>query len=108
MAIGSDLNPGTSHSESLPLAMWLATTHYGMSVEEAWLGVTRNAARALGDSTIGQIAVGSSADLVVWNAEIPAEIPYHFGVNLAARVYKNGLVACDTISGEIPISSSST
>ncbi len=90
MAIGSDLNPGTSHSESLPLAMWLATTHYGMTVEEAWLGVTRHAAQALGAPSSGQIAVGGPADLVVWNAELPSEIPYHFGVNLAARVYKDG------------------
>ncbi len=35
MALGSDLNPGTSNSASLPLAMWLATTHLGMTVEEA-------------------------------------------------------------------------
>ncbi len=100
MAIGSDLNPGTSHSESLPLAMWLATTHYGMSVEEAWLGVTRNAARALGDASIGRIAAGSPADLVVWNAEVPAEIPYHFGVNLAARVYKNGRTVWDASAND--------
>ncbi len=70
--------------------MWLATTHYGMSVEEAWLGVTRNAARALGDASLGTIAEGGPADLVVWDAELPAEVPYHFGVNLVNSVYKGG------------------
>lgn len=93
LAIGSDLNPGTSHSESLPVPMWLATTHFGMSVEEAWLGVTRHAARAIGDTTLGRISVGAPADLVVWDAEIPAEIPYHFGVNLVNTVYKRGRAA---------------
>ena len=39
--------PGSSYCETLPIQMWLATTHFGMTVEEAWLGVTRHAARAL-------------------------------------------------------------
>lgn len=90
MALGSDLNPGTSNSQSLPLAMWLATTHLGLSVEEAWLGVTRNAARALGDTSLGRLAQNLPADIVVWNAEVPAEVPYHFGINLVNAVYKNG------------------
>ncbi|HTL34616.1 MAG TPA: imidazolonepropionase, partial [Kofleriaceae bacterium] len=47
LAIASDMNPGSSHCETLPIQMWLATTHFGMTVEEAWLGVTRHAARAL-------------------------------------------------------------
>ncbi len=91
MAIGSDLNPGTSHSECLPLPMWLATTHFGMTVEEAWLGVTKHAARALGDSRIGRLTQGGPADLVIWDAELPAEVPYHFGVNLVHAVYKAGV-----------------
>jgi imidazolonepropionase len=90
MALASDLNPGTSHSETLSLPMWLATTHFSMTVEEAWLGVTRNAAIALGREDIGSIAVGKQADLVVWDAESYAEIPYHFGVNLVQRVLKRG------------------
>jgi imidazolonepropionase len=90
MALASDLNPGTSHSENLALAMWLATTHFSMTVEEAWLGVTRNAARALGRTDIGTIAIGKKADLVIWDAESHAEIPYHFGVNLVHQVVKAG------------------
>lgn len=90
MALGSDLNPGTSHSETLTLPMWLATTHFSMTVEEAWLGVTRHAARALGRTDIGSIAVGKAADLVIWDAECHADIPYHFGVNLVHRVLKAG------------------
>jgi len=90
LAIGTDLNPGSSHSESLPLQMWLATTHYGMTVEEAWLGVTRNAARAVGRHDVGVLTPGVRGDAVIWDAEQPAEIPYHYGVNLVQAVVKAG------------------
>jgi imidazolonepropionase len=92
MAVATDMNPGTSMSESLPLQMWLATTHYGMSVTEAWLGVTRLAARALGRHDIGVLGPGTLADIVIWDAGSPAEIPYHYGVNLVERVIKAGRV----------------
>jgi imidazolonepropionase len=90
MAVASDMNPGSSYCESLAVPMWLATTHYQMSVEEAWLGVTRHAARALGRHDIGALIAGARADLVIWDAEQPAEIPYRFGTNLAREVIKAG------------------
>ena len=91
MAIGTDLNPGSSWSQSLAVQMWLATTHYGMTVDEAWLGVTRHAARALAaEATAGVIAVGRRADLVVWDCERPAEVPYRYDSQLAAEVWLAG------------------
>src|SRR5690606_5257612 len=90
LALATDLNPGSSLSESLPLQMWLATTHYGMPVEEAWLGVTRHAARALGRSDIGWLGPGAAADLVVWDAGHPAEVPYHYGWSRVRQVIKAG------------------
>ncbi len=90
MAIGTDLNPGSSNTESLPVQMWLATTHYGMTVDEAWLGVTSTAARAVGRTDIGRLAAGAAGDVVVWDAETPADVPYHYGVNLAHTVIKAG------------------
>jgi len=36
--------------------------------------------------------VGGPADLVVWDAEEPEEIPYHYGANLARVVIKAGRV----------------
>jgi imidazolonepropionase len=80
MAVASDLNPGSSYCETLPIQMWLATTHYGMTVEEAWLGVTRNAARALGAGG-GAITRGSRADLIVWGCDDPAYVPYRYGAS---------------------------
>lgn len=93
MAIASDLNPGSSYCEALPIQLWLATTHYAMTVDEAWLGVTRHAARALGLSTsgVGTITAGAPADLVVWSCREPAEVPYRYAANLVERVIVAGV-----------------
>jgi imidazolonepropionase len=93
MAVATDVNPGSSYGENLALQMWLATTHFGMTVEEAWLGVTAHAARALGRPDLGQLRPGARADLVLWDAETPAEIPYRYGRNLATTVVRGGVVA---------------
>jgi imidazolonepropionase len=90
MAIATDMNPGSSNCETLAVQMWLATTHYGMSVEEAWLGVTRHAAKALGLEGAGTVVVGTAADLVVWSCEQPAHVPYRYGANLVHAVYVAG------------------
>lgn len=89
MAVATDLNPGTSYCETLPIQMWLATTHFGMTVEEAWLGVTRHGARALRMET-GALITGRQADLVIWDCEQPAEVPYRYGTNLVSRVITRG------------------
>jgi imidazolonepropionase len=61
-----------------------------MTVEETWLGVTRIAARALGRADVGRIAAGARADLVLWDTDEPAAIPYRFGANLCAAVWTRG------------------
>ncbi len=91
LAIASDLNPGTSYAIGLGVPMWLATTHYGMTVEETWLGVTRHAAVALRRPDLGQIAIGHCADFALWNTDHPASIPYRIGENLLAGAWRNGL-----------------
>jgi imidazolonepropionase len=79
MAVASDLNPGSSYCETLPIQMWLATTHFGMTVEEAWLGVTRHAARALGVAGAGTITGGVRGDLILWRCDDPTHVPYRYG-----------------------------
>ncbi|HUS32083.1 MAG TPA: imidazolonepropionase [Kofleriaceae bacterium] len=90
MAIASDMNPGSSNCETLPIQMWLATTHYSMSVEEAWLGVTRNAAKALALDGVGTLVADAPADFVIWNCDEPAQVPYRYGTNLVDRVFIAG------------------
>lgn len=96
MAISTDLNPGGCYCESQLFMVTLATTQMHLLPIEALLGVTRNAAYAIdrGDR-LGLIASGLPADLVVLDAPNHAYIPYHFGVNLVSRVFKNG-VPCVT------------
>lgn len=91
LAVATDVNPGTSYCEALPVQMWLATTYYGMTVTEAWLGVTSVAARAMGlGQEVGSLAPGALADMVIWDAGSPAEIPYRYGANLVSKVFKSG------------------
>lgn len=90
MAIASDWNPGTSWAEGLSVPMWLATTHYGMTVEEAWLGVTRHAATALRLADVGALRVGNRANFVVWDTDEPGAIPYRIGAELVAEVWVGG------------------
>jgi imidazolonepropionase len=91
IAIASDLNPGTSPYASLQLQMNLACTRFGLSTEEALLGVTRNAARALGlRKALGSIEPGKIADLVIWNAEHPSELAAQFGLIRPAAVLRAG------------------
>lgn len=48
MALATDHNPGTSPFTSLHWMMNMACCQFGLTPEEAWLGVTRHAAQALG------------------------------------------------------------
>lgn len=89
VALGTDNNPGSSYSESLPLMMTLACTQMGLSCAEAWLAVTRNAAKALGVEA-GRLSADSPADYVIWDAENYREVCQHFGVPLASRVFIAG------------------
>ncbi len=79
MAVATDLNPGTSPVAGLPLAMNMACTLFRMTPEEALLGTTAHAAAALGLRDRGTIAPGQMADLVIWNADRPADLSYRIG-----------------------------
>lgn len=88
MALATDCNPGSSPLTSLLLVMNMAATLFRMAPSECLAGVTAHAARALGMGDRGAIAVGSRADLAVWNITHPAELSYRIGFNpLHARIY---------------------
>jgi imidazolonepropionase len=90
IAIGTDCNPGSSPLSSLLLTMNMAATLFRLTVEEIIAGVTREAARALGQiGEIGTLEVGKWCDLAIWNVERLAELPYRMGLNpLHARVWR--------------------
>lgn len=88
MAVATDLNPGSSPLASLTLAMNMACTLFRLTPEEALLGVTAHAARALGLPDRGRIAPGLRADLCLWDADHPAELSYRIGATaLHKRIY---------------------
>lgn len=93
MAIASDLNPGSSNSESLPHAMSLACVLWGMTPIEVLMGATVHAARSLRlDGLAGCLRVGSFADFAVMDVETPEAIPYYVGVNRVIRTVVGGAI----------------
>jgi imidazolonepropionase len=92
MAVATDSNPGSSPVGSLLLMLNMACTLFALTPEEALMGVTDNAARALGMAdTIGTLEVGKKADFVVWDIDHPAELAYRFGFNPCYQIVKDGL-----------------
>ncbi|WP_164216946.1 imidazolonepropionase [Virgibacillus sp. YIM 98842] len=93
IAISTDFNPGSSVTENLQFIMTLAALKLNMSPAEIWHAVTVNAAHAIGrGETAGHIRKGGNADIVIWDAPNHMYIPYHYGVNHANTVIKNGVV----------------
>jgi imidazolonepropionase len=75
LAVATDLNPGSSPVASLRLAANMACVLFGLTIEEAWLGITRHAATALGiDRTVGTLEAGKICDLAIWDVERLAEV----------------------------------
>lgn len=96
VAIGTDFNPGTSPTPSLPLAMTAACVNLRMSPDEVLAAVTINAAQALGlAEEIGSLEAGKQADLVVWNVPSSRQIPYWPAADLVRTVIKRGRIVLD-------------
>ena len=77
MAVSTDLNPGTSPFASVRLMANMACILFGLTVEEALAGITREAARALGQGAQrGVLAPGMAADLAIWSVPHPNALVY--------------------------------
>jgi imidazolonepropionase len=93
LAVATDCNPGSAPGTSLLLAMSMATRLFGLTSDEALAGVTRNAARALGDlDRRGTLATGKVADFVIWNIRSVEELSYWIGFNPRRSVVRAGKV----------------
>ncbi len=96
VALATDLNPGSSYSQSIPLLLSLAVMYMDMKPEEAITALTINAAAALKrEKEIGSIAEGKKADLIMIDAPNYNHLFYNFGVNLVEKVFKNGKLVFD-------------
>jgi len=91
VAVATDCNPGSAPGTSLLLAMSMATRLFGLTSDEALAGVTRNAARALGElDSRGTLATGKVADFVIWNIRSVEELSYWIGFNPRRGVVRAG------------------
>lgn len=91
IAIASDCNPGTSPITSLLIILNMSCILFGLTPEEALLGVTCNAAKALNmESSHGTLTVGKAADFALWDINHPAELCYYLGANPLKQLIKNG------------------
>jgi imidazolonepropionase len=80
LALGTDLNPGTSPVCSMPEAIAFACALYGLAPLEALTAATANPAWVLGlDDRLGTLEVGRRADLLVLEETAFAQVPYRPG-----------------------------
>jgi len=91
VAVATDFNPGSAPSYHLPLALSLACLNQGMTPQEALMGCTTVAARAVARADrIGSLASGFQADIAVIDAPSLNHWIYHFSPNACVAVFKNG------------------
>lgn len=91
VALGSDVNPGGGHSPSMPFAMALGCFGMNMTLEEALVAATINAAWSLDCAdTVGSLEPGKLMDAVVVNGNL-AEL-VRVGAPAIRAVIKRGVV----------------
>jgi imidazolonepropionase len=90
IAVSTDLNPGTSPLCNLPLMLNMACTLFRLTPEEALLGVTSHAAKALGKTDRGMLQAGKRADFGLYAITQPAELCYQFGVSQLKQLIIHG------------------
>ena len=93
LSIASDFNPGTCTIRSMPNIMHLAMQKCGLTLQEAFLAATYNAAKSLNlEKKVGLISDNYCADLIIWNLKDLSEIPYWFDSSSTKieKIFKNG------------------
>ena len=98
VALATDCNPGSSHTESMPMVVVLAVLELGLTIEESLTAATLNSACSLGlGGEIGSVEAGKRADLVLLDAPNLLHLVYHYGINPVAAVVKAGRVVRRTV-----------
>ena len=98
VALGTDVNPGGGHSPSMPFAMALGCFGMNMTLEEALVAATLNAAWSLDCAdAVGSLEPGKLMDAVVVNVNL-AEL-VRVGAPAIRMVIKKGEVVWGTDGG---------
>lgn len=90
VAVGTDLNPGSSPLFSAAAALALAVRLNGLTAAEALVAGTANAACALGLMDAGRLEVGLDADFLVLEGSDWRELVYALGADSVRDVWVHG------------------
>jgi imidazolonepropionase len=90
VAVGTDLNPGSSPLFSISEALALSVRLNGLTVEEALVAGTVNAACALGIKDAGRLETGCAADFLVLQSGDWRALVYALGANPVRDVWIGG------------------
>jgi imidazolonepropionase len=90
VAVGTDLNPGSSPIFSASMTLALSIRLNGLTAQEALVAGTVNAACALGMSDAGRFDPGLPADFLVLHGSDWRELVYTMGANPIREVWIGG------------------
>ena len=90
VAVGTDLNPGSSPLFSSCAALALSVRLNGLTLEEALVAGTVNAACALGIKDAGRMEAGCAADFLVLQSSDWRDLLYTLGANPVRDVWIGG------------------
>jgi imidazolonepropionase len=90
VALATDVS-AANICESMQVMMAIAVLQMKMTTAEALTASTINAAHSIDRAhDIGSLEVGKKADIVVFDAPNHKFFSYHYGMNLAEKVFKDG------------------
>ncbi|MEE9133117.1 MAG: imidazolonepropionase [Gemmatimonadota bacterium] len=92
VALATDFNPGSSPTVNLQIVMSLGCSQLGMSPAEVFVAATANGAAALRFSDgRGSLEPGAPADIAAFRVPDYRLVPYLYGTNHCAAVWKGGV-----------------
>jgi len=95
LALGTDLS-AADMCESMQMMMTIAVLEMKMTTAEALVASTINAAHSIQRSKdVGSLEEGKKADIVIFDAPNHKHFAYHYGVNLAEKVFKRGKLVAE-------------
>ncbi|MHA2367953.1 MAG: imidazolonepropionase [Candidatus Hodarchaeales archaeon] len=95
IALATDVS-AANMCESMQMMMALAILRMKMTCAEALTAATINAAHSIERAQeIGSLEVGKKADIVIFDAPNHQFFSYHYGINLAEKVFKNGKLVAE-------------
>lgn len=96
VALGSDFNPGSCYTQSIPLMIALSTIYMKMTVEEVITALTLNGAAAIGkEKEVGSLDPGKLGDVIILDAPSYKHLSYNIAVNTVEKVIKRGTLVYD-------------